>query len=239
MAKTTFTVGADSRNEQGKGASRRLRRTGKVPAILYGGNSAPANITLDQRYLLTLIDNEKFYSSIIQVSVDGQTQPAIVKDVQMHPAKRSVVHVDLQRVLEDQPIRLNLPLHFINEATSQGVKVQGGVVSHLRSDIEITCLPKDLPDALEVDLAALGLNETLFLSDLKLPPGVTIPELAHGRDAPVVSIHSPRVEEEAAPSADAAAGAAPAADAKKDGAAAKAAPAAKAAAPAKAAPAKK
>jgi len=231
MGKTTFTVGADSRNEQGKGASRRLRHTGKVPAILYGGNSAPANITLDQRYLLTLIDNEKFYSSIIQVAVDGQPQPAIVKDVQMHPAKRVVVHVDLQRVVEDQPIRLNLPLHFINEATSHGVKVQGGIVSHLRSDIEITCLPKDLPDALEVDLIAMNLNETLFLTDLTLPPGVTIPQLAHGRNAPVVSIHSPRVEEETAPAADAAA-AAPAADAKKDGAAAKAAPA-------KAAPAKK
>ncbi|HTP40342.1 MAG TPA: 50S ribosomal protein L25/general stress protein Ctc, partial [Steroidobacteraceae bacterium] len=159
--KKSFSVGADSRNDQGKGASRRLRRAGKVPAILYGGKGEPKNITLDQRNLLTLIDNEKFYSSIINVQVDGQDQQAIIKDIQMHPAKKQVVHVDLQRVLADQAIRIHIPLHFMNAASSPGVKVQGGLVSHLRSDLEISCLPKDLPEAIEVDLGAMSLNDTL------------------------------------------------------------------------------
>jgi large subunit ribosomal protein L25 len=228
----SFEVSADSRNDMGKGASRRLRHAGKVPGIVYGGKGQPSNITLDQRNLLTMIDNEKFYSSIITLKVDGKSQPAIVKDVQMHPARQVVVHVDLQRVLEDQPIRIHLPIHFLNQTTCPGVKTQGGVVSHLRSDVEITCLPKDLPEALEIDMSAMKLNDTIFLKDVALPPGVTVPELAHGRNVPVVSIHSPRAEEPeavvvetvaaaaATPAAGAAAGAAGAAAGKKDGAAA-------------------
>ena len=209
----SFTVGAETRNDQGKGASRRLRRAGQVPAILYGGKGEPSNITLNQLSLLTMIDNEKFYSSIINIKLDGKDQQAIVKDVQMHPAKAQVLHVDLQRVLADQPIRLHLPIHFLNQNTCPGVKTQGGQVSHLRTDIEISCLPKDLPEALEVDMAGMHLNDTIFLKDIKVPPGVTIPELATGREIPVVSIHAPRAEE-AEPVVEAAAAAAPAADAK-------------------------
>ncbi len=226
--RTSFEVAADSRATQGKGASRRLRRSGKVPAILYGGKGEAQNITLDQQNLMTLVDKEKFYSTIISLKIDGKPQPALVKDVQMHPAKNQVVHVDLQRVLEDQPLRLHLPIHFLNEASSPGVKLQGGTVSHLRTDIEISCLPKDLPEALELDIGAMSIGDSIRLSELKLPAGVTIPELAHGRDAPVVAIHAPRAQEEAepaaaeaaaAPAADAKAGAAPAADAAKGGAA--------------------
>lgn len=220
--RTSFEVAADSRATQGKGASRRLRRAGKVPAILYGGKGEAQNITLDQQNLMTLVDKEKFYSSIITLAIDGKPQPALVKDVQMHPARNAVVHVDLQRVLEDQPIRLHLPIHFLNESTAPGVKLQGGTVSHLRTDIEISCLPKDLPEALELDLGSMSIGDSIRLSELKLPAGVTIPELAHGRDAPVVAIHAPRAQEEAEPAA-AEAAAAPAADA------AKAAPAADAA----------
>ena len=226
--RTSFEVAADSRATQGKGASRRLRRAGKVPAILYGGKGEAQNITLDQQNLMTLVDKEKFYSTIISLKIDGKPQPALVRDVQMHPAKNQVVHVDLLRVVEDQPLRLHLPIHFLNASTSPGVKLQGGTVSHLRTDIEISCLPKDLPEALELDIGHLNIGESIRLSELKLPPGVTIPELAQGRDAPVVSIHRPRTQEEAeATPAEAAAGAAaatPAAggDAKKD-----AAPAAK------------
>lgn len=220
MAKS-FEVGADSRKDQGKGASRRLRHAGKVPAVLYGGKGEPQNVTLDQRQLLTLIDNEKFYS-IITLKLDGKPQAAIVRDVQMHPAKNQVLHLDLQRVLDDEPIRLYVPFHFINAATAPGVKLQGGNVSHLMSDLEISCLPKDFPEAIEVDMGQMKLNETLFLRDLKLPPGITVPSLAHGRNPPVVSIHAPRAEEpEAAAAVEAApaAGAAPAAaDAKKDAA---------------------
>ena len=222
-----FELSAEARADQGKGASRRLRHAGKVPAILYGGKGTPTNLSLSHQKLLLVIDKEQFYSSIIAVDVDGQKQPAIVKDVQMHPAKNAVVHVDLQRVLEDQPIRLHLPIHFLNAATSPGVKTQGGTVSHLRNDIEISCLPKDLPEAIEVDMGAMSLNDSVKLSELKLPPGVTIPELVHGHDAPVVTIHAPRVEVEEAP-VEAAAAAAPAA-----GAAPAAADAKKAAEPAK------
>ncbi len=224
--KKSFNVGADSRNDQGKGASRRLRRAGKVPAILYGGTGEPQNVTLDQQNLLTMVGDEKFYSSIINLSLDGQQTQAIIKDIQMHPAKNLVVHVDLQRVLADQAIRIHIPLHFLNAATCPGVKLQGGLVSHLKTDIEITCLPKDLPEAIEVDMAEMNLHDTIFMKDLKLPDGVSVPELNQGRNAPVVSIHAPRAEEPEPAAAEAAAAAAPAAGEAKPGEAA--APAAEA-----------
>jgi large subunit ribosomal protein L25 len=190
----TFQVGADARHDQGKGASRRLRRAGKIPAVIYGGQGGPRNITLDHQQLLTLIDKEQFYSSIISVNVEAQAQPAIVRDVQMHPARNAVVHVDLQRVVESEKLRIRLPIHFKGEAIAPGVKSQGGVVSHLMQDVEVSCLPADLPEFLELDLSGMSLNDTLSLSNLPLPPGVVIPELAH-RDSPVVSVHSPRAAE--------------------------------------------
>src|SRR5580658_5069037 len=202
----SFKFGADLRDMQGKGASRRLRHTGKVPAILYGGHKDAQALILDQQNLLTMVGNEKFYSSIVQLKIGDKTQEAIVKNV--------VVHVDLQRVVENEKIRIMLPIHFKNESVSPGVKVQGGVVSHMLSDVEISCLPKDLPEFLELDLSGMNLNETKFLADVPLPAGVTIPELTR-RNAPVVSIHSPRAEEPEAVVAEAAAtpaeGAAPAA----------------------------
>ncbi len=220
--KTSFVIGADLRDAQGKGASRRLRHKGKVPAILYGGKKEPRALTLDQQNLLTMIDNERFYSSIVQIKVGEQTQEAIVKDVQMHPAKNLVVHVDLVRVVPNEKIRIHLPIHFKGESVSPGVKTQGGVVSHRISDVEITCLPQDLPEFIELDLSQMNINETKFLSDLPLPAGVEIVGLAGGKNPPVVSIHSPRAEEpeaaaaEAAPAEGAAAAAAaPAADAAK------------------------
>jgi large subunit ribosomal protein L25 len=226
--RVSFTFGADLRDMQGKGASRRLRHEGKVPAILYGGHQDALALILDQQNLLTMVGDERFYSSIVQLKIGERTQEAIVKDIQMHPAKNVVVHVDLQRVVENEKIRIMLPIHFKNETVSPGVKVQGGVVSHMRSDVEVTCLPKDLPEFLELDLAAMNLNETKFLSDVPLPQGVTIPELSR-RNAPVVSIHSPRAEEPeavavevAAPAEGAAAPAAGAAAAPAAGAAAKA-----------------
>jgi large subunit ribosomal protein L25 len=190
----SFKFGADLRDMQGKGASRRLRHTGKVPAVLYGGHQEAQALILDQQNLLTMVGDERFYSSIVQLKIGEKTQEAIVKDIQMHPAKNVVVHVDLQRVVESEKIRIMLPIHFKNESVSPGVKVQGGVVSHMRSDVEILCLPKDLPEFLELDLSGMNLNETKFLADVPLPAGVTIPELTR-RNAPVVSIHSPRAEE--------------------------------------------
>jgi large subunit ribosomal protein L25 len=212
----SFTFGADVRGTQGKGASRRLRHTGKVPAILYGAHKDAQALVLDQQNLLTMIADERFYSSIVRLKIGDATQEAIVKDVQMHPAKNVVVHVDLQRVMENETIRIRLPIHFKGESISPGVKTEGGVVSHMLSDVEITCLPKDLPEFLEIDLSGMHLNETKFLADVPVPNGVTIPELAH-RNAPVVSIHAPRAEEPEPVAAEAAAvpaeGAAPVAGA--------------------------
>jgi large subunit ribosomal protein L25 len=234
----SFTFGADPRGTQGKGASRRLRHAGKVPAVLYGAHQDAQALILDQQNLLTMIADERFYSSIVRLKIGERTQEAIVKDVQMHPAKNLVVHVDLQRVIESERIRIRLPIHFKGETISPGVKTQGGVVSHMRADVEVSCLPKDLPEFLELDLSGMSLNDTKFLSDIPLPEGVTVPELTH-RNAPVVSIHAPRAEEPEPTAAEAvvavpAEGAAPAA-----AGAPGAAPAAGAAAPAAAGDAKK
>jgi large subunit ribosomal protein L25 len=241
--KISFELGAEFRDGQGKGASRRLRHSGKVPAILYGGHVEPRAIALDHQKLMTLIDNEKFYSSIINLVVGDKKQAAIVKDLQMHPARNAIVHVDMQRVSENEKIRIHIPIHFKGEAASPGVKTEGGVVSHRIADVEILCLPKDLPEFIELDLSGMHINESKHLSDLPLPAGVTIPSAAKG-NATVVSIHPPRAEEPeptveaaAATPAEGAAAAAPAAgDAAKAGDA-KAAPAGDA--KAAAAPAKK
>ena len=190
----SFTFGADIRATHGKGASRRLRHAGKVPAILYGAHQDAQPLVLDQQNLLTMIGDERFYSSIVRLKIGEGTHEAIVKDVQMHPAKNLVVHVDLQRVVESERIRIRLPIHFKGESVSPGVKTQGGVVSHMRADVEVSCLPKDLPEFLELDLSGMSLNDTKFLADIPLPAGVSIPELTQ-RNAPVVSIHAPRAEE--------------------------------------------
>jgi large subunit ribosomal protein L25 len=215
--KTSFELVADPRDGvQGKGASRRLRRSGKVPAILYGGHNEPRQILLDHQNLLTLLVNERFFSTILQLKISGESQAAIVKDVQRHPAKNQILHMDLQRVLENEKIRMTIPLHFKGAAGSPGVKTQGGVVSHLLNLVEVMCLPKDLPEFLEIDLSQMEINDIKRLSDIPLPAGVTLVDLAHGRDEPVVSIHHPRAEEvEAAPAeaVAAAAGATPAAGA--------------------------
>lgn len=218
-------IPAEIRKDEGKGASRRLRRSGKVPAILYGGKQEPRQIILDHQNLLSLLVNERFYSTILSLKVNGETQAAILKDVQRHPAKNQILHLDLQRVLENEKIRMSIPLHFVGGGSAPGVKTQGGVVSHLLNDVEVSCLPKDLPEYIEVDLSEMVMNEIKRLSDLKLPAGVEIVSLAHGRDEAVVSIHHPRAEEVEAPTAEAAVAAAPAAAAP----AASAAPAAGAA----------
>jgi large subunit ribosomal protein L25 len=208
--KTSFELVADPRDGvQGKGASRRLRRAGKVPAILYGGHTEPRQITLDHQNLLTLLVNERFFSTILALKIKDQTQAAIVKDVQRHPAKNQILHMDLQRVLESEKIRMMIPLHFKGAAGAPGVKTQGGVVSHLLNNVQVSCLPKDLPEYLELDLSSMEINDIKRLSDIPLPPSVELVDLAHGRDEAVVSIHHPRAEDvEAAPTEAAAAAAA-------------------------------
>jgi len=232
--KTSFELVAEFRETQGKGASRRLRHEGKVPAILYGGHSEARKLSLSHQKLLIMLDNERFYSTILSLKVGDQTQAAILKDVQRHPFKNAIVHIDFQRVEDNQKIRMSIPLHFTGAAVSPGVKTQGGIVSHMRTEVEVSCLPKDLPEFIEVDLSGLSLNESIHLSQLKLAEGVELLALAK-EDVAVAAIHSPRAEEPdpATVPAEGAAAAAPAAAA----AGGKAAPAAAAgAAPAKAAP---
>jgi large subunit ribosomal protein L25 len=206
--KISFELDAEFRDDQGKGASRRLRRHGKVPAILYGGRRDARALLVDHTRLAKLMDNERFYSTILALKVGDQSQAAVLKDVQRHPYKNQIMHIDFQRVLEDEKIRMQVPLHFRGAADSVGVKTQGGVLSHVRNDVEVTCLPKDLPEFVEVDVSALEINQVIKLSELKLPAGVEIVDLQAGRDAPVASIHMPRVEEEETPVVDEAAAAA-------------------------------
>ncbi|MFM2109934.1 MAG: 50S ribosomal protein L25/general stress protein Ctc [Gammaproteobacteria bacterium] len=211
--KISFELAADARSDEGKGASRRLRHAGKVPAILYGGKRDPRMLSLNHEKLMTLVENEKFYSTIIGLKVGDETQPAIVKDLQMHPAKPQVLHLDLQRVLETEKIRIRLPIHFKGESISPGVKTQGGIVSHRIADIEVSCLPKDLPEEITLDLSQMKLNESKYISDVPLPAGVVATAVTQGKDQVVVSIHSPRAEEPETPVAEVAAAAAPAAGA--------------------------
>jgi len=231
--KTSFELVAEVRTgEQGKGASRRLRKTGCVPAILYGGHAEPLRLSFNHQKVDVAIQNERFFTTLLSIKIGDKTQAAILKDLQRHPAKPTILHLDLQRVLDDEPIRMTIPLHFNNASSAPGVKTGGGQVSHLLNEVEVICLPKDLPEYLEIDMGSMELNDTKHLSDLPLPPGVEIVLLSHGHDDAVVSVHRPRVEEEAPAEAApaAAAAAAPAAAAKPD---------AKAAAPAAKAPAAK
>jgi large subunit ribosomal protein L25 len=221
IMKTSFELVAEFRDSQGKGASRRLRRDGKVPAILYGGHLEPRALTVSHQKLAIMLENERFYSTILNLRVGEETQAAILKDVQRHPFKNAIVHIDFQRVEDNERIRISIPLHFKGESVSPGVKSQGGLVSHMRTEVEVTCLPKDLPEFIEVDISGLSLNESIHLSQLKVPEGVQLVELVK-EDAAVVAIHSPRAEEPEA----AAAAAAPAAAEGTAAAAAAAAPAA-------------
>jgi len=186
-----FDLIADYREDQGKGASRRLRHEGKVPAVIYGAGRPPRPLAFDHNKVMQQLDNESFYSSILNIKVGEKSQAAIVKDVQRHPAKRQIMHIDLQRVVEDQEIKVNVPIHYLNEDIAVGVKTGGGKVSHLMNEVEVVCLPKHLPEYLEVDIADLELDAMLMLSDIKLPKDVSIPALAQGpeQDRPIVSIH--------------------------------------------------
>ncbi len=229
--KTSFELLAEFREDQGKGASRRLRRDGKVPAILYGGHSDARSLSVSHQKLLIMLEQERFYSTILSLKVGEESQPAILKDVQRHPFKNAILHIDFQRVEDNQKIRISIPLHFKGEAVSPGVKSQGGIVSHMRTQVEVSCLPKDLPEFIEVDLSNLALNESIHLSQLPLPAGVQLVDLAK-EDSAVVAIHSPRAEEPeptaaAAAAATEGAAAAPAAAAAGGDAAKKAEPAKK------------
>ena len=187
-----FNVTAESRKDVGKGASRRLRHAGRIPGVIYGAGQEAVSLTMNHDDILHHLEHEAFYSHILNVSVDGKAQKAVLKDVQRHPSKAKIMHVDFLRVSETDKIHMHVPLHFINEEVAPGVKIGGGLVSHLMSSVDIVCLAKDLPEYLEVDLGNLNTGESLHLSDIKLPDGVEIPALAQGpdHDLPVASIHA-------------------------------------------------
>ena len=190
-----FELKAEARQDVGKGASRRLRRAGRVPAVIYGGHQDPLALTLEHDSIIHQLDNEAFYSSVLSINVGGRTEKAVLRDLQRHPYKPAVLHMDFQRVSEDEAIRVHVPLHFLNEEKCKGVRQDGGVLSHQIIEVEVSCLPRDLPEFIEVDVADLGMGETLHLSELRLPEGVTLTAMSSGEehDTAVVNVHHARV----------------------------------------------
>jgi large subunit ribosomal protein L25 len=189
-----FEISAERRLDKGKGASRRLRRSGKVPAIVYGAGGEPTPIQLGHTDMLLHTAHEAFYSHILTLKVDGAAERVVLKDMQRHVYKPFIMHMDFQRVSETETLTMRVPLHFVNEDRCVGVKTGGGVISHLMSDLEIVCLPKDLPEYIEVDIENLEVGHSIHLAELALPPGVHVASVLHGGDAnlAVVSVHLPR-----------------------------------------------
>ncbi len=204
-----FTLNAELRKDEGKAASRRLRRLdGKIPAIIYGGRKKPVSVSILHKEIAKQLENEAFYAHVIDIVVDGKSESVILKDLQRHPAKALIMHADFYRVSKTKKFTKNVPLHFINEDNCIGVKMQGGQASHSTTQLNISCLPADLPAFIEVDLSEVEIGQTLHISDLKLPKGVSSVALALGadHDLPVISINKPKQaieetteEDEAAP----------------------------------------
>ena len=200
-----FTLVAESRGDMGKGASRRLRKSEIVPAIVYGAKKAALSIQLKHSDVLKSSSQESFYSQILDLSIDGKVERVVLKDMQRHPYKPFVMHMDFQRVDESAALTIRIPVHFLNEEDCIGVKQEGGVIARLMTEIEITCLPKDLPESIEVDVANLSVGDAVHLADLVLPDGVEITSITSGGDgaAAIVQVAMPRmVEEEEEPDSE-------------------------------------
>ena len=178
-----FELKAQARTLQGSGASRRLRRAGKVPGIIYGGEAAPQAIELDHNELLLDMKKEAFHASILNIVLGGMKQQVLLRDTQMHAYKPQILHVDFQRVTATEELHLMVPLHFINEDSAPGVKLSGGLVNRVLTEVDVQCLPRNLPEFIEVDVGALEVGESIHLSELKLPKGV---KLTHEDDDSLV-----------------------------------------------------
>lgn len=187
---TEFSLSAQAREDAGKGASRRLRHLGRIPAIIYGGEGAPENISIESRELIKALENEAFYSHILTLSVGSKKQQAVLRDLQRHPAKGYPIHADFLRVDKTHKITMHVPIHFLNEEKCAGVKQSGGEIQHNLSEVEVSCLPQHLPEFLEVDMAEVTLDQVVHLSDIALPKGVELVQLAHQHDLPVVAVHA-------------------------------------------------
>jgi large subunit ribosomal protein L25 len=184
---------ATTRSKQGTSASRSLRRAGKVPGIIYGGNGQPVNVELDHNPLFHSLRKEKFHASILEMELDGSNERVLLRDFQMHPYKPQVMHIDFQRVSEDQKIHMRVPLHFTGQEDSPAVKLASGLISHVQSEVDVACLPKDLPEFIEVDLSGLHAHQTIRVRDLKLPAGVS--PVLKGKENPVIVSVSTKGEE--------------------------------------------
>lgn len=193
-------ITATARGDEGKGASRRLRRAGYVPAVVYGGHAEPQSIQIEHNPLWHATQNEWFYSAILDLDVDGKVQKVLLRDMQRHPFKAQIMHLDFMRVSENETLRAKVPLHFLNQEKSPAGKSAGVVITHELNEVEISCLPKDLPEFIELDLSDLKIGDIVHLSQIKLPAGVAIPELKLGKehDVAVVIAKHARVEAEPA-----------------------------------------
>ncbi len=206
---TEHKITATGRKDEGKGASRRLRHAAQVPAIVYGGDAAPQSIQLEHEKTWLASQNEWFYASILDLDVDGKVEQVLLRDMQRHPYKQQIMHLDFQRIRAGEAIRVSVPLHFLNEDVSPAGKAADVVIGHEHNEVQISCMPKDLPEYLEIDLSELKLGDTVHLSDIKLPEGVEIPELKLGKehDVAIVVARHGRVEEEPVEGEEAVAGA--------------------------------
>ncbi|MDD7805357.1 MAG: 50S ribosomal protein L25/general stress protein Ctc [Endozoicomonas sp. (ex Botrylloides leachii)] len=193
-----IVLSAEARKDVGKGASRRLRRADLVPAIIYGGEEDPVQVTLAGKTIRKVLESEAFYSQVLTLVIEGKEKQVILKDIQRHPAKEFAMHMDFLRVSKTQAITTHVPLHFLNEDICKGVKDQGGAITHARVEVEIRCLPGDLPEFIEVDMAELALGEHVHLSDLSLPKGVELVSMLHGdgHDLDVASVQATRATTE-------------------------------------------
>ena len=199
---TEFTLHAKGREDTGKGASRRLRRlAGEVPAIIYGGKKQPEQVSLAHKDVIKALENEGFFSQVISLDVDGKAEDVVIKDIQRHPAKAIVLHMDFLRVSKTTKLTTRIPLHFINEDVCVGVKMGGGLIAHSMTELEIQCLPQDLPEYLDVDMAEVEIGQTVHISDIKLPAGVESVALSYGEDhdLPVATVNKPKAVEEELP----------------------------------------
>ncbi len=208
-----YAIAVEPREQKGTAASRRFRREGKVPAVIYGAGGGNREFLIDHDELMHKLAVEGFHSAIIELQTADGTEKAILRDVQMHPYRPQVMHVDFQRISETEKLHIAIPLHFIGEDVAPGVKTQGGIMSHLMNEVDIECLPGQLPEYLEIDVSELHLHDSVKLSDIKVPEGVTITALAHGGEDQVVAAVSPpqtgAIEEEVAEEAAAAVAEAP------------------------------
>ena len=191
-------LNAEIRSEMGKGASRRLRKAGKVLGIVYGGKKDAVSIQLSHSDMLKATSNESFYSQVLGLSIEGKKEKVVIKDMQRHPWKPVIMHMDFNRINESETLNIRVPIHFVNEDLCIGVKQDGGVIAHLAAVIEVTCLPASIPEFVEVDVEALNLGDVLHMFDLSMPEGVEITAMLHGGDgaAAIVQVNAPRLEEE-------------------------------------------